>query len=97
MPLQYWDEVCYDNPSVGATWGSTYTWGSFPSAVTARTVFAITDTSIFYQYYSSSGDKQRIIVIMASSLPDFPWFDIIADPTSVGVTWNKLIQRFDNF
>lgn len=34
---------------------------------------------------------------MASSLPDFPWFDIIADPTGVGVTWNKLIQRFDNF
>ena len=34
---------------------------------------------------------------MASSFPDFPQFDIITDPTSVGVTWKQWIQTFDNF
>ena len=33
---------------------------------------------------------------MASVLPDFPPFDIDTDPTSVGITWKKWIQRFDN-
>ena len=34
---------------------------------------------------------------MASSLPDFTPFDITTDLTSVGVTWKKWIQIFDNF
>ena len=34
---------------------------------------------------------------MASSLADFPLFDINPDPTCVGVTWKKWIQRLDNF
>ena len=34
---------------------------------------------------------------MASALPDFPPFDINTDPTSVGITWKKWIQRFDDF
>ena len=33
---------------------------------------------------------------MASVLPDFPPFNIDTDPTSVGITWKKWIQRFDN-
>ena len=33
---------------------------------------------------------------MASVLPHFPPFDIDTDPTSVGITWKKWIQRFDN-
>ena len=33
---------------------------------------------------------------MASVLPDFPPLDIDTDLTSVGITWKKWIQRFDN-
>ena len=34
---------------------------------------------------------------MASSLLDFPPFDINTDPTSVRAAWKKWIQRSNNF
>ena len=33
---------------------------------------------------------------MASSLPDFPHFDINTEPNSLGTEWNNWITRFDN-
>ena len=33
---------------------------------------------------------------MASSLPDFPQFNITAEPTSLGIEWTKWISRFEN-
>ena len=34
---------------------------------------------------------------MAGGFPDLSRFDIITDPTSIGVTWKQWIQRIDNF
>ena len=33
---------------------------------------------------------------MASNLPDFPAFDVNAEPTSLSIEWRKWIIRFDN-
>ena len=33
---------------------------------------------------------------MASNLPDFPTFDVNAEPNSLAIEWNKWLQRFEN-
>ena len=33
---------------------------------------------------------------MATSLPDFPSFDVNKEPSSLGIEWNNWCTRFDN-
>jgi hypothetical protein len=38
----------------------------------------------------------RIVKVMATSLPDFPLFDMDAEPTSLGIQWKKWVERLEN-